>query len=211
MGDDMTLDADPGADAADVELVAPSDLADLDPVDEDDYRAFTPRPRLMSPVTWVLLFALTAAVGFLVGTKLEDGRGAAATPSASLAGAFAAARAAGGAGFGGFGGGAATGAASTASTSANTPAAVGTVKLVDGTNVYVADAAGNLVKVIVGPDAKIVISQAGTLADLHAGDTVSVDGAPGADGTLQATALTGVAATAPATPGLAATVPATPG
>ena len=66
----------------------------------------------------------------------------------------------------------------------------GTVKLVDGTNVYIQDASGNVIKVTTTPEAAITVSKRGTAADLKAGDTVVVQGTADADGNIAATAIT---------------------
>jgi hypothetical protein len=220
MGDDMTVETA----ASTSQQPEPTETTDWQPVEaatedlastldepgevfepDDDYRAFSPRPRLMSPLTWVLLFALTASAGFLVGAKLQH-RSAARSSTATAGEAFAAAAAA----RGGFGGAAAgTGAASAATTRAATPSATGTVKLVDGTNLYIADAQGNIVKVAVGAGVSVVVTRPATLTDLAVGQTVTVEGISGADGTLQATLVTGVAPAGAATaaPTAASTTP----
>jgi hypothetical protein len=66
---------------------------------------------------------------------------------------------------------------------------VGTVKLVDGTNVYITDANGNLVKVTTQPGLVVTVNKDGTVADLAAGETVVVTGTAGADGSIAATAI----------------------
>jgi hypothetical protein len=89
-----------------------------------------------------------------------------------------------GAGSGGAGGGGGQGAGAT----------VGQVKLVDGDNVYVSDAQGNVVKVHVGSTATVSITQSATVADLKAGANVLVRGAAGADGTVEATSVSDLGA-----------------
>jgi hypothetical protein len=61
---------------------------------------------------------------------------------------------------------------------------------VDGTNVYVQDQQGNIVKVSTQPGMVVTVSKPGTVADLKPGDTVVVRGQAGADGTVAATSLT---------------------
>jgi hypothetical protein len=64
------------------------------------------------------------------------------------------------------------------------------VKLVDGTNVYIQDASGNVVKVSTSADSAITVTKRGTAADLKAGDTVVVQGTADGDGNIAATAIT---------------------
>jgi hypothetical protein len=64
----------------------------------------------------------------------------------------------------------------------------GTVKLVDGSTVYIVTSDGRVVTVKTGGDT--TVSQPGTLANLTTGATVSITGQTGADGTVTATAIT---------------------
>ncbi|GAC1476921.1 MAG: hypothetical protein NVS1B12_11280 [Acidimicrobiales bacterium] len=89
-------------------------------------------------------------------------RGASATPAATP----------GGAGGGGAGG-----------------ATVGQVKLIDGSNIYVTDSTGNVVKVATTSASQITVTSSGTVKDVKPGDTVIVTGPTGSDGTVSATAV----------------------
>ena len=84
----------------------------------------------------------------------------------------------GGRGFGGFGGGGAGGGAVT-----------GTVKLVDGTNVYVTDTSGNVVKVDERPSSQLTKTDPATTKDVAPGDVVIVRGTPNSDGSYTAQTL----------------------
>jgi hypothetical protein len=169
-----------------------------------------PRPRLTSGVTWVLLFLLTAGGGFWAGAWMKGDGGSSSSPNAA---AFLAAAA------GAANNGAATGAAGNATTAQGATgrrnaqsgatattvpgangaggfagqgagATFGTVKLVDHGNVYVQTAAGDVVKIQTDPATTISVVKNGTVDDLHAGATVVVQGAAGADGTITATSIT---------------------
>jgi hypothetical protein len=146
--------------------------------------------RLIPRSTSVLLALLLASGTFVGGVALQKHRTpAASTPAAALA-AFASGRGANAGGAGrGFGGAAASSGAAAA--------AVGEVKLVDGTNVYVTTAAGEVVKVATSTSSSISKSAAAGLSDIDVGDTVTVQGRPDIHGTVQATRIddSGVART----------------
>lgn len=67
----------------------------------------------------------------------------------------------------------------------------GTVKLVDGSTVYVQTASGDVVTVRTGARTAVRIAKQGALKDLTAGDTVTVEGSTSDDGTVTATTVTG--------------------
>ena len=139
--------------------------------DDDDDSPLPPRrAKVFTPVTWTMVALLLTAGGFALGAKVgRDSAPAAAATTAGGAGGFGARAAAAG---GGFGGG-----------------TFGTVKLVDGTNVYLQDSSGNVIKVTTTPEANVTVSKKGTVADLKAGDTVVVQGTADADGNIAATAI----------------------
>jgi hypothetical protein len=64
------------------------------------------------------------------------------------------------------------------------------VKLVDGSTIYVQTADGSLVTVKTTGRTSISTATRGTLKDVKAGDSVSVEGAAGTDGTVSATSVT---------------------
>jgi hypothetical protein len=177
---------------------------------DDDSPLPPRRPKVFTPVTWTMVALLLTAGGFALGAKVGRDSAPAATASAPNLGGF------GGFGArpnaaGGTGAGASTGVTTTvAGRAANAgatgqPAAAptgapaggggfgggtfGTVKLIDGTNVYLQDNSGNVIKVTTTPEASITVSKKGTVADLKAGDTVVVQGAADADGNIAATAI----------------------
>ncbi|MGH9225108.1 MAG: hypothetical protein ACRD2W_15315, partial [Acidimicrobiales bacterium] len=73
-------------------------------------------------------------------------------------------------------------------------AAAGTVKLVDGANIYVTDASGNVVKVTTSDASRFTKSGPGSLSDVRPGDPVIVQGQRGEDGTVAASEVTSTAA-----------------
>lgn len=147
--------------------------------------------RLAVP-TAVLVAVVLVAAGFWGGATLQKRNGGSSSGGSSLASAFAARlRAASGAtgatgasgasGFAGFGGG-------------STAAAVGTLSVVDGNTLYVLSATGSLVKVTLGPSTTITRNAKAPAIGLRPGDTVIVQGATGANGSVTASS---VSATAP--------------
>jgi hypothetical protein len=158
----------------------------------DDEPEFRPRPRRRAHVlTFVLAGAVLVASGFYGGVlvqKHEDRGSSSATGAAARARAFAAAAGTtgaegtgarnGGAGLGGFGGGGAGGGAVT-----------GTVKLVDGKNVYVTDTSGNVVKVATSGSSELTKTVAATTKDVAPGDVVIVRGTQNSDGSYTASTL----------------------
>ena len=151
------------------------------------------RERVTSNFTFVLL-GLFALVGtFTLGAWFEREHGPAAstaTAASTVSGASTATAASGATiptGSRGAGQGAAV--PGTGGQFAGGGGTVGTVKLVDGSNVYITDASGNLVKVTTQPGLVVTVNKDGTVADLAAGETVVVTGTAGADGSIAATAI----------------------
>jgi hypothetical protein len=70
-------------------------------------------------------------------------------------------------------------------------AATGTVKLVDGTTIYVQTADGSVVTVRTSATTEVSTARKARLGELKAGDRVTVRGQRGADGTVTAAAVTG--------------------
>ncbi len=146
----------------------------------------------------VVLGALVLIVGgFLGGIQAQKQWGAtttAATGRAGFGGSGGYPNFAGGTGRGQFGGGTGTGTGTgTGATGGGTQAAAGTtgtVKLVDGNTIYLTTADG--ATVIVTTTGKTTVSTAakGSLKDIKAGQTVTVQGAAGSDGSVAATSVT---------------------
>jgi hypothetical protein len=157
---------------------------DIHPEDpDDDWAATGVRSglRLHAP-TAVLLALIMVAGGFWGGAIAEKHHGSTSTSGSSalsaLASRFAAARTGatgtGATGTGGFGA---------------TPAATGTVIGVVGSTLDISNAAGNIVKIQLGPSTTITRTAKSSPAGLLVGDTVTVTGSTGANGLITATAV----------------------
>jgi hypothetical protein len=157
---------------------------DVEAEADDDYVPVVvhKRERLLGTSSYLLLAGLLVVGGFVGGAKWKSGH------PASTANAVGNGNTAAAAAFAGRGAGA-QGTSANGAGAAPGGATVGQVKLVDGTNVYVQDAAGNVVKVATGAATTVEVQKAGTVADLQAGDTVVVQGTKGADGTIAATSI----------------------
>jgi hypothetical protein len=172
-----------------------------------------PRRRLLTRWSAVLLAAMTCAIGFYVGVRVEKGH-IASTPStvgASGASGFAAAlsgrtggsaasgSAAGGSAAGGAaaGGASSTGGASAAGASAFAArfggggnATFGTVASVDGKTLTLTEASGDTVKVKLTSATKISKTESAKRSQIHPGDTITVSGVTSKQGTVSAATVT---------------------
>ena len=179
------------ADGSGSTTLPPTDLAG----DWDDDSPLPPRrPKLLTPASWALVALLIGGGGFVLGAR--EGRNTAPRAPAAPArtGTAGAARANGNATGGTASAAAGVGANGTAGVSGGGGgggggATVGQVQLVDGSNVYVLNSAGNVVKVTVGTTATVTVNKPGTPADFKPGDTVVVQGATDADGNIAATSI----------------------
>ncbi|HZQ58291.1 MAG TPA: hypothetical protein VFA84_09655 [Acidimicrobiales bacterium] len=152
---------------------------------DDDELPVRPVRKRLGPWSLGLIGALIAAGAFYGGVLTEKHHlpattvtaGARRTTSTTAAGG------AGGAGAAAAGAGAAGGAAGAAAPT------FGTVKLIDGTNVYVQDATGTIVKVTTTPQSAITVTSSGTVSSIKPGDTVIVTGKADANGVVSATSI----------------------
>jgi hypothetical protein len=138
------------------------------------------------------VLALFAVIGFWGGAilqKHQDNKTATSRAAAALASALTGRRGATGA-TGGAGGAGATGASGFGGFGGGAGRTVGTVTDVEGSTVYVTNAAGTIVKVNLAPTTKITKSDAGTAADIALGSSVVVTGTAGSDGSTTASAIT---------------------
>lgn len=150
-------------------------------------------PRRKLPwLTLLLAGGLVAGAGFIGGVLVEKSQGH--SSSSGLAGrSFSGAGRGSGTGSGtgtgtggGFGGGGFGGGAGGGGTT------IGTVKLVDGSTIYVTDTSGNIVKVTTGGSTKVNIAQSGKVSQLKPGATVTVRGTADAGGDVAASTVTQV-------------------
>ncbi|HWS44502.1 MAG TPA: hypothetical protein VN636_01455 [Acidimicrobiia bacterium] len=152
---------------------------------DDDEPVFRPRPRKRAhTLTFVLGGLVLAALGFLGGVAVQkhEDRGSTTSAAGTTAAARAFARGTGGTGASGSGGGGFAGRLGGAT--------VGTVKLVDGKNIYVTDSNGNVVKVVTTDASQLQKTDAATVKDVVPGETVVVRGTQNSDGSVTASSLT---------------------
>jgi hypothetical protein len=170
IADDVDLASDPFADDLSAELAA---------------RA----PRRYATRTTAVLAGLVLAVGgFLAGAQVQKHFGTpAAGSSQDSSSQSRSGRSSANFADGNFGGGRQGGAAPQASAAA-TSLTTGTVKLMDGSTVYVETADGNLVTVRTNGSTAVQVT--GALTDLKPGTQVSVEGPAGGDGIVTATKVT---------------------
>lgn len=160
--------------------------ADVD-LDQDPFadglseRLAEAAPRRWRTRTTVILTALVLAVGgFTGGLEVEKHWGNTGATTAGPAG-FNPAQA--GSGF-------APGNLPTAAPSGAANATTGTVKLVDGDTVYITTSDGRTITVKTSGSTAVQTTQGGSLTDLAAGSTVTVQGQTGSDGSVNATSIT---------------------
>lgn len=160
------------------------------------------RPRAKLPsLTVVLVVVVVASAGFIGGILVGKHYGSSGGLASRL-GAFAAAEASpsagtgsgsrtglGGAG-GGFGG-ARGGLSGTGGTGGFVEgnATVGTIKLIDGSTLYVTTSAGDIVQVVTSSGTKVTVSSTVPVKDLQPGETVIVEGSKNSSGGVSATSI----------------------
>jgi len=188
-------------------------LPEADPADERadglaEELAHAAPKRWWNRGTVVLAGLVLLAGGFVGGLQAQKHWGTASTPSGFPAGGFGGGAGAGagrygggtgraGAGaYGGFGpgtGGTGQGAGTGPAAATTAPAAAGTtgtVKLVDGSTIYVQTSDGNVVTVNTNGKTTVAAASKAALSSIKAGQTVTVQGATGADGSVTATSVT---------------------
>jgi hypothetical protein len=186
-------------------LPSPEDILAEPPDARDIAAELAAPPRRKLPWLTLLLGAAVIAAGSFAGGALVEKNNN--SGSSSAASAFAKLRAgatggtggfsrtgtgtggtgtgtgtgaAAGGGFGGFGGGSAAGGGAT----------TGTVKLVDGSTIYVTNSSGNIVKVTTGSSTTVSIAKSGSVSQLQPGQTVTVRGTTDSSGDVAATTVT---------------------
>ena len=137
------------------------------------------RSKINVATTGLAALALVAAA-FYAGVNVEKTHAKSSTGANNLAAAF-----------GRLGalpsGSRGTGSATPGGTGAGVT--IGTVKLIDGKNIYVTTTSGAITKVIIGTASKVNVTKSGKASDLKPGDSVVVQGAAAKDGTITATSL----------------------
>ncbi|MFI1994011.1 hypothetical protein [Actinoplanes sp. NPDC020271] len=140
--------------------------------------------RWWNSTTLVLVGVVLLVGGFAGGAQVQKHWGssstATGTPSGSTQGAFPS------------GAGMPSGMAGSAQNRQAAPgrATAGTISKVDGNTVYVTTAAGETVTVRASDTTTVSRTTAATMADLTAGQTITVEGAADAEGVVTATAIT---------------------
>lgn len=126
--------------------------------------------------------------GFLSGVLVDQHVGTNRASAARGTGTFAGFPGAG-RGTGTFGGGTAgpeSGGTGTAAAAATT----GTVKLVDGTTIYVQTSSGDVITVKTNAKTEVKTATKSKVGDIKAGQSVTVEGPAATDGTVTATSVT---------------------
>lgn len=146
--------------------------------DDDLAAVLTRRPRAKLPsLTLVLAALVMASAGFLGGIVVGKHYGSSGSSSAASAFrrfAAGASATAGGGGGGGFAAGNAT---------------IGTIKLIDGSTVYVQTSGGNIVQVATSAGTKVTASSTVRVKDLQPGETVIVEGSKNSTGGVTAASI----------------------
>jgi hypothetical protein len=140
------------------------------------------RRRAVTPLTRSLLVLVIAGGAFLGGVLVERSQVKTTSSSALPSGVPANIAAL-------FGGARTSTTVAGADGTTGASSTFGTVKLVDGTNVYVSDAQGNIVKVTTNATTKITTSQPASITKLKPSTSVIVQGTKAADGTVSATSI----------------------
>jgi hypothetical protein len=141
------------------------------------------RRKRLPAMTLALVVLVAAALAFVGGIEAQRHWGTATSASSAASSSLAArfgARAGGGGltfGAGGFGGTAGGG-------------TTGTVTLIKGSTLYVTDSSGNTVLVHTTAGTRVTQSATGTVKSIHPGDTVTVTGTPGSNGSTTARQVT---------------------
>lgn len=175
------------------EAADPEDILAEPPDTRDISAELSAPPRQRLPwLTLLLSGALVAGLAFAGGALVERNQTQGGTPSAATRGGAAQSGQAGrrqgfGAGQGDQsgqrqGGGTGPGAAGGLT--------IGTVKLVDGSTIYVTDTQGNVVKVTTADSTQVTEAKSGKVSDLQPGQTVTVRGSQNASGDVAATTVT---------------------
>ncbi len=161
--------------------------SDFEEDDEWPSRTASRGVRVPLPVV-ILLVILVGFGGIWGGAALQrnqntsDSSGIASAFARFRSGATSSSKSSGFSGFGGFAGGAQAGSA-----------ASGTVTVIDGNTLYITDASGGIVKVIMSNSTKVTRDAPTTPSALQPGDTVTIQGSKTSNGTVNATSISATA------------------
>lgn len=151
-----------------------------------------PRRRLLTPVPLSLLAVLLVACGFIAGVLVEKGQSEGGGSSgASGASAFASrlrSLAGGATGSGGSTGSSGLG-GTAASASGFARPTEGTVAYLSGSTLYVTNSESNTVKVKTSAATSVTKTVTSAVKDIHPGETVTITGATGSNGTVTAESI----------------------
>jgi hypothetical protein len=164
---------------------------------EDHVEELPPRPRrrlLATPLPLALLGVLLIACGFIAGVLVEKGQtssgsSAGGSGTAGLTSRFAALRGASGTGSIASGGAGAAGGGGANVSGASGGATIGQVAYIDGSTLYVTNAAGNTVKVKTSASSTVTMTVKADVAGIHPGETVVITGARGSGGAIDAESI----------------------
>jgi hypothetical protein len=149
-----------------------------------------PRRRLLTPIPLALLGVLLIAGGFIAGVQVQKSQtstGSTGGVPAGLASRFAA-LGGGTSSTGKTPTGTAAGGFPGAGTGAGRPTS-GTVAYLDGNTLYVTNSEGNTVKVKTSPSTSVTKTVKAKLKGIYPGETVTVIGATGSNGTVSAESI----------------------
>ncbi|GAA1965494.1 hypothetical protein [Kitasatospora viridis] len=186
--DTMRLPVVPAAATLSAEAMAQAELLATPPDARDIGAELAAPPRRKLPwLTLLLAGGVIAAGAFAGGAWYQKNDGASNSANSGRSAIAAALQKAGAGQAGGRGKG--TGASGQAGGGSG-GFTRGTVKLVDGSTVYLTDANGNIVKVTTGGSTKVSVTQDGKVSDLQPGQSVTVVGTPDGSGGYTASQLT---------------------
>ncbi|WP_433797692.1 hypothetical protein [Actinoplanes sp. CA-252034] len=176
------------------------ETAIISKIEEPDRDGLSAELAAAAPKKWwnkgtvALGVAVLLMGGFLGGVQAQKQWGATTSAASGFPGGGTGTRGAGGAGFprtgaSGAPGGNLPGAATTGTAAAGS-GATGKVKLVNGKTIYVETADGTVVTVKTDGSTTVNTATRGKLGDVKAGQSITVEGATGDDGSVTATAVT---------------------
>jgi Domain of unknown function (DUF5666) len=163
-----------------------SQTQEWDPPEQDE--PTTPgrrRRRWLNRKSAALAAAITCAVGFYAGIRVEKGQLASPATAATTATGSGAA----GTGAAGAGAGARAGFLGAARGAGGANASIGTVSSVDGNTIYLTDTSGDTVKVTLSSATKVTKNQSVSKTSIRPGDAVVIQGLKGSSGTITATSV----------------------